>query len=338
MNSWEKPFVLWVMSRNAGKALALDTPIPTPKGFTTMGELKVGDYVLDENGEPTKINYVSDVFLGHDCYEITFSDGEKIVADADHLWNHITQRGVTKTTKTKDMIDDYKRLRTDKKFYDYKYLIPRAKPIAYQEKELMIDPYLLGYWLGDGNSADTRITCGYEDIDEIVGYIREKNYKTEIFHNKNRAPYFNVGTTPKGQDNVFLNGLKYYDLINNKHIPNDYVYSSIEQRKELLRGVLDADGHIDKNSRVEIAQKNLRLINNISSVLRSLGIDNRVKEKRIKNNNGEIVTYYRINFTVDKANDLFKLKRKRERIKENTSRKKYKRIWNIKKEIGRAHV
>src|SRR5699024_11843520 len=154
MNSWEKPFVLWVMSRNAGKALALDTPIPTPKGFTTMGELKVGDYVLDENGEPTKINYVSKVFLGYDSYKITFSDGEKIVADADHLWNHITQRGVTKTTKTKDMVDDYKRLRTDKKFYDYKYLIPRAKPIVYQEKDLMIDPYLLGYWLGDGNSAD----------------------------------------------------------------------------------------------------------------------------------------------------------------------------------------
>lgn len=86
MNSWTKPFVLWVMSRNAGKALALDTPIPTPNGFTTMGKLKVGDYVLDENNKPTKITFVSDVFIGNDCYELTFDDGEKIVADADHIW------------------------------------------------------------------------------------------------------------------------------------------------------------------------------------------------------------------------------------------------------------
>ena len=86
MNSWTKPFVLWVMSRNAGKALALDTKIPTPNGFTTMGELSVGDYVLDENNEPTKITFLSDVFIGNKCFELTFDDGEKIVADAEHIW------------------------------------------------------------------------------------------------------------------------------------------------------------------------------------------------------------------------------------------------------------
>lgn len=86
MNSWTTPFVLWVMSRNAGKALALDTPIPTPDGFTTMGELRVGDFVIDENGDSTKVIYTSDVFVGNDCYELTFSDGEQIVADANHIW------------------------------------------------------------------------------------------------------------------------------------------------------------------------------------------------------------------------------------------------------------
>lgn len=86
MMSWEKPFVLWVMSRNAGKALALDTPIPTTDGFTTMGEVKVGDYVLDENNLPTKVNYTSDIFIGNKCYKFTFDDGEQIVADYNHLW------------------------------------------------------------------------------------------------------------------------------------------------------------------------------------------------------------------------------------------------------------
>ena len=86
MESWYRPNVLWVMSRNAGKALALDTPIPTPYGYTTMGELKVGDYVLDENGKPTKVTYTSDIFLGNKVFSLTFEDGEVINSDADHLW------------------------------------------------------------------------------------------------------------------------------------------------------------------------------------------------------------------------------------------------------------
>lgn len=86
MNSWTKPFVLWVMSRNAGKALALDTKIPTPYGFVTMGELKVGDIVLDENNVPTKVTYVSDIFIGNKTFKLTFEDGEQIIADAEHLW------------------------------------------------------------------------------------------------------------------------------------------------------------------------------------------------------------------------------------------------------------
>lgn len=87
MKSWITARNVWCQSRGSGKALALDTIIPTPNGFSTMGDLKVNDYILDEKGDPTRITFTSGIFLGNECYELEFEDGEKIVADADHLWS-----------------------------------------------------------------------------------------------------------------------------------------------------------------------------------------------------------------------------------------------------------
>lgn len=86
MNSWTRPFVLWLESRSAGKALSLDTRIPTPNGDKTMGDIQVGDYVYSIDGTKTKVVYISPIFNNHDCYEVEFEDGEKIKCDADHLW------------------------------------------------------------------------------------------------------------------------------------------------------------------------------------------------------------------------------------------------------------
>jgi len=69
-----------------GKALALDTPIPTPDGWRTMGALRVGDQVFDEAGRRCTVTFATPVQLDRECYEVVFSDGERIVADADHLW------------------------------------------------------------------------------------------------------------------------------------------------------------------------------------------------------------------------------------------------------------
>ena len=89
MSMWTTPYVCLCQCRNSGKALDLDTPINTPNGLKTMGELKVGDYVYGDDGKPTKIIYESPIFLGHKCYQITFSDNETIVCNAEHLWEVI---------------------------------------------------------------------------------------------------------------------------------------------------------------------------------------------------------------------------------------------------------
>ena len=89
MSMWTTPYVCLCQCRNSGKALALDTPINTPDGWRTMGELQVGDYVYGDDNAPTKIIYESPIFLGHKCYQITFSDNETIVCNAEHLWEVI---------------------------------------------------------------------------------------------------------------------------------------------------------------------------------------------------------------------------------------------------------
>jgi replicative DNA helicase len=70
-----------------GKALALDTPLPTPGGWTTMGEVSVGDFVLGADGRPTRVVAATEVMHGRPCYEVEFSDGSVIVADEQHQWS-----------------------------------------------------------------------------------------------------------------------------------------------------------------------------------------------------------------------------------------------------------
>ena len=118
MESWDKPFVLWLACRGSGKALAIGTPIPTPNGHTTIGELKEGDYVLDDDGCPTRVIYVSPIFIGNDCYEITFKDGEVIIADADHLWTLSTSDSSYVTSSTKN-IDRFMSFNPDLDLYLY---------------------------------------------------------------------------------------------------------------------------------------------------------------------------------------------------------------------------
>jgi len=78
--------VVIMSSAQVGKALALDTPLPTPDGWTTMGDVKVGDVMFDDAGAPCRVTAATDVMHDRGCYRVRFSDGSWIIADADHLW------------------------------------------------------------------------------------------------------------------------------------------------------------------------------------------------------------------------------------------------------------
>ena len=99
-----------------GKALALDTPLPTPAGWTTMGEVQVGDQLIGADGLPTTVVAATDVMVGRPCYEVTFSDGTRIVADAQHQWLTSTRAerrtGASSSVRTTEELAASVRLRS----------------------------------------------------------------------------------------------------------------------------------------------------------------------------------------------------------------------------------
>ena len=104
--------VVFIAGAQIGKALSLDTPIPTPCGWKTMGDLKLGDKLFDESGKPCKVTFATAVMEKRVCYEVCFSDGQKITADAEHQWTvDVSANGNacgTATMTTEQMLKIYK--------------------------------------------------------------------------------------------------------------------------------------------------------------------------------------------------------------------------------------
>jgi replicative DNA helicase len=79
--------------RGGGKALSLDTPLPKVDGWTTMGDVQVGDQLFDERVQPCRVTYVTAVFLGRSCFRVVLDDGSSLVTDAEHEWITSDLRG-----------------------------------------------------------------------------------------------------------------------------------------------------------------------------------------------------------------------------------------------------
>lgn len=161
-----------------GKALALDTPLPTPTGWTTMGAVGVGDELYDADGRPTRVVAATDVMLDRPCYEVQFSDGSKIIADAEHQWvteTRSTRRGGrtgSSVTTTEQMLATL----TVGAEARANHSVRNAGALQAPDADLPVAPYALGAWLGDGHSDGARITS---ETDEIPSLIRRGGLRTE---------------------------------------------------------------------------------------------------------------------------------------------------------------
>lgn len=147
-------------------------------------------------------------------------------------------------------------------------------PVEFPEKELIIDPYMIGYWLGDGTSEKSNISC--QDSTVIHYFIKNlKKYNLILTYIDQYDYRINSGLI-KGRKkgcNIFLKILQELNLINNKHIPEVYKCNSRENRLKLLAGLLDSDGSLSSkgNSGYEFTQKNEKLMDDIIFLCRSLG-------------------------------------------------------------------
>lgn len=321
---------LLIVARKNGKALSLDTRIPTPLGDRTMGDIQVGDFVFDEQGRPVEVERISPIFTDHKCFKVVFEDGEEIVADADHNWLVRTKA----SRRAKRFIDTngYYVATTQELFekgvYDgkeYRFRVPMGAPVHHVEKELLIAPYTLGYWLGDGCKNTSFITCGKQDLEETVQHIREDGYLVEVSEAHDNYKL----TVNKAVGRSILPSLHSLGIYE-KHIPSCYLLGSVNQRRELLKGLMDSDGYVSKAGQCEWVQKSERLTKDFCELLTSLGIKFTLSEKRASCSGKDCGIAYRVNFYVDKETSCFKLARKHSRLKDKLhSRMEAKSIISI---------
>src|SRR5690349_17529925 len=163
-----------------GKALKLDTPLPTPKGWTTMGEVAVGDWLIGADGKPTRVVAATEVMTGRPCYEVEFSDGTVIVADAEHQWltetrasrksaqaaavgynRYKNQRTFAEVRTTREIANTLRCPTADRRL---NHSVVNAAPLQTSEEDLLVPPYTLGAWLGDGTSAAAQITTADPEL------------------------------------------------------------------------------------------------------------------------------------------------------------------------------
>lgn len=307
-------------ARGGGKDLYEKTIIYTKNGPIEIKDINIGDKIYGANGKLTTVVQKRN-FTNQLQYLVEFADGRKIECGKGHLWTLINNSGKKITCELNDIKDNYLGYKRPNGKQDLKYFVQQCKPIQYENKNLIIDPYYLGLWLGDGNSHNTGITTKDKEIlDYVTKYAESLNLHIQINQNKSKScPTYNLNI--KGgnrfKTNPLKNLLKELNLLHNKHIPNIYKYSSIEQRLELVKGLMDSDGFCD-NRHIQFSNKNEILINDLKSILESLGIKV-TKSLKIINNQ----TYFLLN--IKSLIPIFKLSRKQRYWQETTEfQKKYK--------------
>lgn len=323
-----------------GKALYNRSMIPTPTGWIELRDLSVGDHIFDETGAVCRVTATSKVFLDHDCYEVVFDDGERIVADAEHRWWTLTvsdrealhkrsdeyrarrratrpSRGTGKrpdlSSRNQKSAVDYQSapvvggVRTTKEIAETlvvgrqkNHSVPIAGALDLPEASLPVPPYALGAWLGDGNSRTGRIYL-HDDDSEILDRIRAEGFNVRKIESDKFA-WCVLGLAKP---------LRLAGFRTNKHIPSLYLRASIKQRFELLRGLMDTDGTCDKDGGAEFTGTNERLCRDVLELARSLGLKATLITGRAILRGKDCGAKYRVKITTN--HQIFHLSRKSER-------------------------
>lgn len=341
--------ILYGGAAGGGKALWIETPILTACGFKRMADVHVGDVVFDENGKPCNVIAETPILTDRPCRKVVFDDGSKIIADDLHQWVTKTdaQRGAEHKRTPEYRANrrakrpsrgmgkrPYLAVANSKRVYcdderkfesvvttetiaatlrvrgrlNHSVAVCGAVEMPESREELIIPPYVLGLWLGDGNSDG----CGFSTgDDDVIPYIRACGF--EVTKRAAKYKWGIIGLTPL---------LKRLNLIHNKHVPERYLFTSIEKRMELLRGFMDSDGTVGENGHCEYTSINKDIAVSVCFLLNSLGIKATLKQGIARLNGKDCGIKYRVHF-IPWQTDITRLDRYKKRIK--TARDPYSR-------------
>lgn len=299
--------------------------VATPDGFKEMGSLKEGDLVMNPDGMPTEVIQIHEHGF-KDVYEVTFDDGRTVRCGEEHLWQltDVQSRGKKSVIKrTRDLVHEGL-FKTYDGYNHYRYYIEPISEVNYAEKTYDIDPYILGALLGDGDITDGNLKISTKD-EEIVREF-ERILGDDYSLNRDYTSFnYNISVTNKRRFDSKKNSefenykygvnplRRYIDKLGlnvgcaDKFIPEEYKYGSIEQRYELIRGLMDTDGYCSVDGSIEFTNTSKQLIEDTALVLRSLGI-----RCEIGIDSRPDKFSYRLHIRT--SNPIFKLKRKLDRL------------------------
>ncbi len=264
--------------QGTGKALDVDTPVWTERGWLPIGQVRVGDRLAHPDGHFTDVVFTSAVMIGHDCYRVTTLDGRQVIADADHLWRvRDTYCGGARpwrTMSTRQVAAAGLRNRGDSGGWRFRLPIQRA--VKTPDVPLPVDPYVLGMWLGDGTSASSSLTVGEEDLAHVTAQVHASGLVVKSLKRDRRTGAWAVWmSTPPDVDRSANRLLADLGVIRNKHVPAAYLAAGYGQRLALLQGLMDTDGCVSENHgsspRCEFTSTRRPLAEAVLFLARSLG-------------------------------------------------------------------
>jgi hypothetical protein len=311
-------------ANGVGKAQPLYSRIKTPRGWTTMGEIAVGDLITTPSGD---VAAVSGIFPQgkRPVYRLTFADGRTVDADENHIWKVQSHRWGGQDTRgekfltTKQLIRFVEEAKEKKKAW-YNISVPRIKHCdVLGDAELPLDPYVLGALLGDGCLSTQQPRFSTMDP-SIVQLMKEGLADTDASFYKEQA-----------QADYRINGIDLIEILedlslrgtksNTKFIPSTYLEGpSLQQKLRLLQGLLDTDGTVGKTKNISFSTVSKQLAEDVQYLVRSIGgaakITTRAPRYTYKGEVKQGQLAYNVSIDYRSPRDLFTLDRKLERLSE----------------------
>ena len=310
------------LSKGSGKGYDLRHKILTVDGWKRFGDLVVGDYVFHPSGEPTKVTQVHPIDQW-DTWEVEISDGTVLTATGEHLF---TVEEFVGGRKRQRRTLDVRAMAREGLVFDRpltkgatkaskagvgKFALPETEPLEFPERDLPVDPWVLGYWLGDGSSHQGAATADVDDLPHVRERLRAAGYDIGAVWAKKeggRARQFTILG--------LMGDLRKAGVLQDKHIPDEYLYASVEQRRALIQGLMDSDGYVDKKGSAEYCQVRKQIADGMAFLLRSMGVKVNVRESEAKLYGRVTGPRYRLNFKPYKHQNLVTLPRRAERVQE----------------------
>src|SRR5690625_656100 len=309
--------VIYGGAAGGGKAQPITEPILTPNGWVNMGDIKTGDEVIGSNGRPTEVIAIHPQGV-KDVYKVTMIDGAETFATGDHLWytwqSRQKKRARARTTlEVKNLIDDGKNM-----------LIPFADPMEFSSsKRGYIHPYIIGVLLGDGSvSSGVRFISGDNEIAKKV----EELLPDDCVLNKLLTEYeYSMTNTLRDEKGHLyspfkkeLTRLGVNKITADKFVPKEYLNSTLDDRIELIKGLMDTDGTIDSRGHASFTNTSKQLVLDMQYLIRSIGGKATLSEKtKFCTYKGEkkYCTAWELYINTNDNRNLFYLPRKKNRVK-----------------------